>query len=97
MSAADTTTDHDVIKKWIEERKGRPSVVRATEDTDKEGHVEGGILRIDFQEPDDALDEVDWDEFFQIFDESNLAFLHQDKTADGSVSRFNKFVSRDDE
>lgn len=91
MSAAEPTTDHDVIRKWIEERKGHPSVVRATEDNGREG----GILRVDFQDPDDALDDIGWDEFFRIFDESNLAFLHQDKTADGSVSRFNKFVSRD--
>ena len=80
----------------IEERKGRPSVVRATEDTDKEGHVEGGILRVDFQDPDDALDDIDWDEFFQIFDESNLAFLHQDETKDGKPSRFFKFVHREE-
>ena len=95
MSAAESTTDHDVIKQWIEKRKGRPSVVRATEgDTEGTDHVEG-ILRVDFRDPDDALDDIDWNEFFRIFDESNLAFLHQDKTADGHVSRFNKFVSRD--
>ena len=92
MSAAETTTDHEVIKKWIEHRKGRPSVVRATEDNGREG----GILRVDFRDPDDALDDINWDEFFTIFDENKLAFLHQDKTADGHVSRFNKFVARED-
>jgi hypothetical protein len=95
MSAAETTTDHEVIKRWIEERKGRPSVVRATEDTDKDGEPVDGLLRVDFRNPDDALDDIDWDAFFRIFDENNLAFLHQDKTADGHVSRFNKFVARD--
>ena len=95
MSAAESTTDHAVIKKWIEQRKGRPSVVRATENEGKDGHVEG-LLRVDFRDPDDALDDIDWEDFFRVFDESNLAFLHQDKTADGHVSRFNKFVARDD-
>lgn len=91
MSSSETTTDHEAIRKWIEDRGGRPSVVRATED-DGRG---GGILRVDFRDPDDALDDVDWDEFFRIFDDSKLAFLHQDKTKDGKESRFNKFVSRE--
>ena len=40
---------------------------------------------------------IEWDEFFAAFDEHHLAFLHQDKAADGKPSRFNKFVSRHDE
>jgi hypothetical protein len=91
MSSAQKTTDHDTIRKWVEERKGRPSVVRATEG----GKRGGGLLRIDFREQDAELDEIDWDEFFEVFDESKLVFLHQDKTADGKTSRFNKFVSAD--
>lgn len=86
MSEANTTTDHDEIKAWIEARDGRPAKV----DTDGPG----GILRIDFGEPDERLEEIDWDEFFEIFDDNELAFLHQDKTADGKESRFNKFVKR---
>ena len=55
----------------------------------------GGILRIDFGEPDEDLELIDWDEFFRIFDENKLSFLHQEKTQDGATSRFNKFVSWD--
>lgn len=91
MSTSETTTDHDAIRKWVENRGGRPTVVRATEDNGKRG----GLLRIDFREKDDALDEIDWDEFFRIFDQNKLAFLYQEKTKDGEVSRFNKFVERD--
>ena len=36
-----------------------------------------------------------YNEFFEVFEENKLAFLHQDKTADGSVSRFNKFINRE--
>jgi hypothetical protein len=92
MSTSDTTTDHKKIKKWIEDRDGRPSVVEATENNGKGG----GLLRVDFREKDDALDEIDWDRFFKIFDDNKLAFLHQDKTKDGEISRFNKFVARED-
>jgi hypothetical protein len=83
-----TTTDHDAIRKWAEARGGRPARVTGTGD-------EGGILRIDFQEPDEGLEEIDWDTFFDVFEDRRLAFLHQDETADGGTSRFNKFVSRD--
>ena len=90
MSQAGTTTDHKVIRKWIEERKGRPSVVKGTEGRDGEG-----ILRVDFRDPDDKLEDIAWDEFFETFEDRKLAFLHQDKTADGKTSRFFKFVHRE--
>ena len=53
------------------------------------------MLRIDF-EPDeeDRLERISWETFFRKFDESDLAFLYQDKTEDGSISRFHKFVDR---
>ena len=88
-----TTTDHKVIRKWVEQRNGRPATVKATAD---EG--EAGILRIDFPgySGEDSLEEISWEEFFEKFDESNLAFLYQDRTADGELSRFSKFVNRDE-
>ncbi|APO78842.1 hypothetical protein AM571_PC01107 (plasmid) [Rhizobium etli 8C-3] len=86
MSASNTTTNHDVIRKWVEARKGHPARVK-----DKKP---GGILRIDFGEPEEALEEISWDEFFRIFDQNKLAFLYQEKTESGQTSRFSKFVAR---
>ena len=60
MSEANTTTDHDEIRRWVEERKGRPTVVEGTEGKDGEG-----ILRIDFREPDDKLEEIPWGRVLQ--------------------------------
>ena len=45
----------------------------------------------------DRLEEIEWDEFFRKFEESDLAFLHQDRTGDGKLSRFHKFVRRSSE
>jgi hypothetical protein len=87
MSSSNTTTDHDTIREWAEARNGHPAKV------DTGG--KSGILRIDFDKPEDNLEGIEWDEFFEIFEESKLAFLYQDETADGSESRFNKFVNRD--
>ncbi|MBM3605012.1 MAG: hypothetical protein FJX25_09705 [Alphaproteobacteria bacterium] len=85
MTQSHTTRDHDEIRKWAEARDGHPAKV------DTGG--KGGILRIDFGEPEDSLTPMEWDEFFQIFDDNDLEFLYQEKTADGGTSRFNKFVS----
>jgi hypothetical protein len=87
MSSSETTTDHKVIQKWTEEREGRPSVIRTK--------GKGGLLRIDFEEKEEGFEEIDWDEFFKIFDQNKLAFLFQKKTKEGDTSRFNKFVERE--
>ena len=44
---------------------------------------------------DEALQTVSWEDFFDKFEREKLAFLHQDQTDDGQVSRFCKFVSRE--
>src|SRR3569623_3429671 len=84
-SEARQTTDHDAIRKWVDERGGRPAPVKATEE---DGHA--GILRIDFAPPDKGLDRIGWDAFFEKFAEAGIAFLHQDRTSDGQLSRFHK-------
>lgn len=86
MSKAVETTDHTEIRQWIEERGGHPARVK--------GAGEGGILRVDFGKPEDALEEIEWNDFFSIFDKNKLAFLYQEETEAGKTSRFNKFVSR---
>ncbi|ALA19203.1 MULTISPECIES: hypothetical protein [Chelatococcus] len=87
MSEAKTTTDHAAIRKWVEARQGRPARVKTS--------GPGGILRIDFGKPEENLEEISWEEFFRIFDENRLAFLHQERTEGGDVSRFSKFIERD--
>ena len=84
-----TTTDHDEIRRWAQERGGVPAGVEGTG-----GDGDAGVLRIEFRDSDD-LAEVDWDTFFATFDERELAFVYQEHTGDGGVSRFNKFVRRD--
>jgi hypothetical protein len=92
MARAQSTTDHDVIRRWIESRQGHPSVVRATEGRGRGG---AGLLRVDFGPAEDGLHEIGWDEFFETFDSNDLTFLFQDSTSDGGESRFHKFVRRD--
>jgi hypothetical protein len=87
-----TTTDHEKIKQWVEDRGGYPATVK---DTGSKG--EPGILRIDFPgySGEDSLERISWEDFFDKFEEKKLAFLYQDKMRSGEESRFFKFVSRD--
>ena len=89
-SSGTTTTDHGKIKQWVEERGGKPASVKDT------GKGEPGVLRIDFPGygDDSKLEGISWEVFFDKFEESELAFLHQDKTAGGETRRFFKFVRR---
>lgn len=92
MTTAKATTDHGEIKKWVEERGGEPACVRGT---GGEGDI--GMLRIDFPgySGEGSLKQIDWDSWFEAFEENELAFLRQDRTSDGKVSRFNKLVARE--
>jgi hypothetical protein len=91
VAASYVTRDHDVIRAWAEERGGRPAGVEGT----GLGY-DPGVLRIDIvdgdQTPDDRLQEVGWDAFFAKFDESNLDFVYQERTASGQQSTFGKFI-----
>lgn len=91
-SSSKTTTDHDTIKKWAEDRGGKPSRVRST--ADDEG---GGLLRIDFPgyTGKDSLEEIPWKNWFATFDDRQLAFLYQDHMAGEKESRFFKLISRE--
>jgi hypothetical protein len=89
MSKSHTTTDHKKIQRWAEERGGKPATVKRTKTGD-----EPGILRLDFEPRDENLEPIDWEEFFEKFDKEDLAFLYQDRTEAGELSRFHKFVNR---
>ena len=90
MTVSKTTTDHGAIRKWAENRGGHPTSVTGTE----HGKESAGVLRFDFGVKDEKLHPVDWNAFFSKFEESKLAFLYQDKTANGKTSRFHKFIHR---
>lgn len=92
MSDAQTTTDHDTIRTWVEDRDGVPASVAGTERKSEDV----GILRFDFPggAGEDKLTHISWDEWFEKFEEEGLALLYQDKKADGETSTFFKIVNR---
>jgi hypothetical protein len=87
-----TTTDHDTIRRWAEERGGKPSEVISTARED-----DVGIIRIDFPGygGEGKLREISWEDWFRKFDEASLALVYEEETSDGQRSNFNKLVGRE--
>ncbi len=84
-------TNHDEIRRWVESRKATPACVKGTE--------KGGscLLRIDFPgySGEQSLEAIEWNQWFEVFDERKLALIVEEKMADGTPSNFNKLVSRE--
>ena len=78
--AGGATTDHTEIRRWIEERGGKPAI-------SPDGKL--GIKFSDTRESD-----VAWSTFFEIFENNSQVFVYQGKLSDGSVSSFFKFTDR---
>jgi hypothetical protein len=89
---AKITTDHEEIRQWAEARGGRPARVIGTGNAS-----DTGMLRIDFPgySGGETLEQISWEEFFEKFEESKLAFLYQEETKEGKESRFSKLISSD--
>lgn len=89
-----TTTDHDEIRQWAEERGGTPAHVKGTGDSE-----DIGIIRIEFagtpNSRDDQLQQISWEEFFEKFEDQGLALVYQEETSAGKKSNFNKLVKRE--
>ena len=92
MTRSRTTTDHDEIRRWAEERSGKPSAVKRT----RRGAKDVGMIRIDFPgySGEGSLEPITWDQWFDKFDQKKLALIVQDETKTGEKSNFNKLVAR---
>jgi hypothetical protein len=87
MAKAGRTIDHDEIRRWVEERGGKPAHVTST----TQGK-DPGVLRIDFPgfSGEDTLEAISWDKWFDWFERDELAFLYGQEPD----SRFSKLVHR---
>jgi hypothetical protein len=92
MSEAKTTINHKEIQKWVEARGGKPARVKRTA---RRG--DQGILRIDYPgfSGEESLETIGWNEWFDTFDDHNLAFVYQDRVKTGAMSRFSKLIARE--
>jgi hypothetical protein len=78
------TRDHEVIRRWAEERGATPATVPGTQ------HGKDlGVLRFDFPGfGGRELEQVSWEDWFRTFDNRKLTFLFQEHKKDGVTSNF---------
>jgi hypothetical protein len=88
------TRNHDVIRKWAEERDAVPATVAGTE---RDGSL--GVLTFDFPPHGDneRLRHVSWEEWFETFDRRGLNLVFQERLADGRQSNFFRLENPDRE
>ena len=74
---------HEEVKDWAKKSGARPAVVNAD-------GADTSILRFDFDSDADNLHEVNWEHFFELFEQNKLALVVSEDD-----KKFNKFVSRE--
>jgi hypothetical protein len=85
------TTDPDVIRQWAEIRYGKPALLQeAGSEADEQ---RPGIVFPGFNYRT-AYTEVSWQELFEQTVNADLVFLYQEKTEDGDLSHYGRFVTR---
>jgi len=83
MSEAKVTTDHRKIKRWVEKRGGHPARVEGTAVSGR-----SGVLVLDYGEPGRLeLEPITWDDFFDGFEENDLAFLYAGDSEEVGLSK----------
>ena len=84
-------TDHEEIRQWAEARGGRPAHVKRTG-----GGDDVGMIRIDFPgySGEESLEPISWEQWFEKFEEKDLALVVENQPPGGDKARFNKLVSR---
>lgn len=90
MQTPKATTSLSVIKKWAEQRGGRPAWVKHT------SKKEGSLLRIQFPETisEREVEIVPWDVWYEVFLNSKMEFQYQDRTLAGEKSYRFKLIDR---
>lgn len=84
MAETKSTADHEVIRRFAEDRGGKPAIVAGT-----------GIIRLNFPGfAEENLEDISWEDWFEEFENNNLALVYQEKTSEGEESNFNKLVDR---
>lgn len=89
------TTDHKLIREWIEARGGIPVRIAATETpTEDEGYLD---IKFDRSNDEIKYVKLSWQDFFTKFEQSHLAFQFDDGDTVGGKSKYFKFIWRNGE
>jgi len=100
--SARVTTDHGVIRRWAQDRGGRPAAVQPRPGRDHTvsvhinfpGHPAHAVIAQGWSASGASIAPLTWEEFFERFERDHLAFLYQERASTGMPSRLFRIVSR---
>lgn len=87
----ETTTDHDTIREWVEERGSTAAQV-----TEPVGDDPGSLAVVPEGKMDDSVRGISWEAFFEIFEDEELAFVYQIDKDDPDEQWFCTFIEREE-
>lgn len=98
-----TLTDHDAIRTWAAKRMGAPAVVDTSAETGTQPMLRLVFDQAAYQDQDRAerpqnaggFDLVEWSEWFDLFDEHQLALVVADEQP-GNLDSWHQIVRRDE-
>lgn len=73
--------DYDEIRAWIEEHGGQPATLK---EASENGEESSDMLHIAFGPLTPDMEEMGWDEFFERFENENLALEYDDEETEGA-------------
>lgn len=85
------TRNHDRIRRWVTERGGRPVAT----DSDSDGGTPGIGFQFPEMDEDGGDTSMEWDTFFERFEEEELTFAYAGDTNDLDSSEACRLVPRD--
>jgi hypothetical protein len=85
------TSDPQVIRRWATARGGQPAIMPSQEKNATTAAVPHIVFPADAYP--DAYTTISWQELFDRMQQEALVFVYQEKTANGSLSHFGRFVS----
>ena len=75
------TKNHDTIKQWINDHNGTPARL-GYDSTGQEGDPLTVWFRNEERDVKQTFQELDWEEFFAVFDHHNYSFKYNEKSSD---------------
>jgi len=93
------TIDNDEIRAWIEEHGGVPATIKGMSEDEEDGVESADMLHISFDPNDPNMEEMDWEEFFERFENENLALVYDENASGDEANDFelvDRFRARDE-
>lgn len=87
------TIDHEIVRQQITDAGGTPVLAKDVPEAGEEPGAD--FLHIAFGTLDDTMERLEWEEFFEEFEEEQMALVYDDARDDGEAAEL-RIISREE-